>query len=103
MTAHSAHDIEHPGPKTYAIVAAILCFVTMVEVWVFYLDFLKPVLVPILTVLSVGKFSLVVMFYMHLKFDHPVFSRLLIGGIILAFAVMLYVLALFTYSHPIGL
>ena len=60
-------------------------------------------LIPILAVLSTGKFALVVMFYMHLKFDHKVFSRLLILGVILAFGTFLALLTLFKFSHPFGL
>ena len=102
--ADHAHGQEHahPTPGTYAKVAAILCIVTAVEVWVFYVDTLKFALVPILVVLSAVKFSLVAMFYMHLKFDHPVYTRLLGAGILLAFAVFLALLALFTFSHPIA-
>jgi cytochrome c oxidase subunit 4 len=91
---------NHPTPKTYAKVALVLTILTMVEVWVFYVDALRVTLVPILIVLSAIKFSLVAMFYMHLKFDHPVFSRLLLSGIVIAFGVFLWLLALFTYSHP---
>lgn len=100
---HGAHAPEHahPGPKTYAKIAVILTLITVVEVWVFYLPVLRPALVPILSVLSATKFALVVMFYMHLKFDHPIFSRILMGGVVIAFGVFLWVLALFTFSHPI--
>ena len=91
----------HPGPKTYAVIAAILCAITLVEFGVFYTPSLHFIFVPLLTVLSAAKFSLVVMFYMHLKFDHKVFSQILVGGVILGFGVMLWVLALFTFSHPL--
>ena len=73
----------HPTPKTYAKIAAILCLVTAIEVWVFYLDALQPMLVPLLTVFSVIKFCLVVMFYMHLKFDHSIFTRVMLSGLLL--------------------
>ncbi len=92
---------EHPTPKTYAKIAVVLCAITVVEVWVFYVENLRSLLVPILVVLSAVKFSLVVMFYMHLKFDHPVFKRLLTVGVGLGFSVFLALLALFTFSHPI--
>ena len=103
MSSEHALEKAHPGPRTYAKVAAILTIVTAIEVWVFYLPALRPMLVPILTVLSALKFGLVVMFYMHLKFDHPAFTRVLLSGVILAFGVFLALLALFTYSHPIVL
>jgi caa(3)-type oxidase subunit IV len=99
--ASHAAGKPHPTPRTYAKIAVVLTVVTMIEVWVFYLPSLKFALVPILAVLSALKFALVAMFYMHLKFDHPVFTRLLLIGVVLAFGVFLWLLALFTYSHPI--
>ena len=98
--AHGA-DHEHPGPKTYAKIAVILTAITAFEVWAFYVKELKFMLVPLLVILSAVKFSLVAMFYMHLKFDHPVFTRLLVAGMVLAFGTFLALLALFTWSHPL--
>ena len=101
VEGHHGGAASHPTPKTYAIIAVILTVVTAVEVWVFYVEALKPMLVPILSVLSAGKFALVVMFYMHLKFDHKAFSRMLILGIFLAFATFIALLSLFNFSHPL--
>jgi cytochrome c oxidase subunit IV len=97
------HALEHahPGPKTYAKVAVVLTLLTVLEVWVFYIPAMRTWLVPVLVVLSATKFTLVVMFYMHLKFDHPAFTRVLLGGVVIAFGVFLWVLALFTFSHPL--
>ena len=97
-----AHEHAHPGPATYAKVAGVLTLITALEVWVFYLPGMRSVLVPVLTVMSATKFLLVVMFYMHLKFDHPAFTRVLLGGVFIAFGVFLWVLALFAYSHPMS-
>ena len=93
---------KHPQVGTYVKIAVILTLITAVEVAVFYVPFLKPLLVPILIVLSAAKFALVVMFYMHLKFDHPVFTRVLWMGVVTAFGVFLAILALFFFSHPYG-
>ncbi len=101
MSSEHSADHAHPGPKTYAKIAVILTLVTAIEVWVFYIEAMQPLLVPVLIVLSVVKFALVAMYYMHLKFDHPIFNRWLIGGLALSFAVFLALLALFTFSHPI--
>ncbi|MBI4082958.1 MAG: cytochrome C oxidase subunit IV family protein [Candidatus Lambdaproteobacteria bacterium] len=92
---------EHPGPKTYAKIAIVLTVITAGEIWVFYIEQLKFLLVPVLSVLSAVKFALVAMFYMHLKFDHPVFTRLLLAGMVLALGTFLALLALFTWSHPL--
>ena len=80
---------------TYLRVAAILVIITLIEVGVFYVPAFQPVLVPVLLVLSAVKFALVVMFYMHLKSDHPFFRFLFSGPLILAVGVMIGLLFLF--------
>ena len=55
----------------------------------------RPVLVPLLLVLMVAKFALVVLFFMHLKFDSNVFSGLFSGPLLVSTAVVLAMLALF--------
>ena len=101
--ATDAHAVEktHPGPKTYAKIAVALCLITLLEFGAFYQEALKGILVPLLIVMSAIKFYLVASFYMHLKFDHPIFGKILIAGIALGLVAMLWLLALFTYSHPI--
>jgi azurin len=42
------------------------------------------------------KFYIVIMFYMHLRFDDKIFTRIFIGGLALAFMVGLALLGLFT-------
>ena len=100
MTHATEH--AHPTPATYAKIAAILCIITFIEFGAFYTPPLHPVLVPLLLALSAVKFSLVVMFYMHLKFDHKVFTRLLIGGLFIGAGVLISLAVLFQYSHPIN-
>ena len=84
-----------PTPITYLKVALLLVAITAVEVGIFYIEFLNPVIVPMFFVLSATKFALVVMFYMHLKFDNRLFSALFVGGLLLAVSVTLALLALF--------
>jgi cytochrome c oxidase subunit 4 len=86
---------DHASVKTYLVVAAILGIITAVEVAIFYVDALKPVLVPILLTLSAAKFTLVVGFFMHLKYDSKVFRGLFVGPLIVAIAIILAMLALF--------
>ena len=59
----------------------------------YYVDALEDVLIPILIVLSALKFSMVVMWFMHLKFDSPVFSWLLAGGLALIGLLLIVVLS----------
>jgi cytochrome c oxidase subunit 4 len=72
-----AQERAHPTTGTYLAVAAVLTVITLVELGVFYIPAFRPVLAPVLLVLSAGKFCLVVMFYMHLKQDHRLFAAIL--------------------------
>jgi cytochrome c oxidase subunit IV len=76
-----------PGPAEYIQIGIILGAITAVEVAVYYVDALSSALVPILIVLSAAKFALVVLWFMHLRFDNKLFSTLFTGGLFLAFAV----------------
>jgi len=85
--ALNGHDHEHGGhasPGFYWVIGGILTVITAVEVAVFYVPALEAALVPILLVLSAAKFLLVVMFFMHLKFDSKIFSGVFLAGLILA-------------------
>src|SRR5436309_14520053 len=76
----------HATTGTYLRIAAILLMITLIEVGAFYVPAFQTVLVPVLLVLSAVKFALVVMFYMHLKFDNRFFAFLFGGPLILALA-----------------
>lgn len=86
---------EHPGTGTYLAVAAVLTIITLVEVGAFYIPAFKAVLVPVLLVLSSAKFALVVMFYMHLKSDHKLFTLVFSLPLMLALGVAIGLLFLF--------
>ena len=85
----------HPGAKEYLAIAVVLTVITAFEVAIFYVPQMKPVLVPSLLTLSALKFALVAMFYMHLKFDHRLFSWLFVIPMALAAAVILALMKLF--------
>ena len=89
------HESSHPTPMTYIVIAVILTVITAVEVAVVYMEGLRPLLIPILLVLSAAKFVIVVGFYMHLKFDARLFTTMFTGGFLLAVAVLLALIALF--------
>ena len=88
---------EHPHPsiRTYLMVGAVLAVITAVEISVFYVTAFARFLAPTLIVLSTAKFSLVVMFFMHLRFDHRIFRWLFVGPLALAVGVVLVLMALF--------
>src|SRR2546426_4323608 len=88
-------ELAHPTAETYLRVAAALVVLTVLEVGVFYVPAFHPVLVPVLLVLSAAKFTLVVMFYMHLKADSKFFTFLFGVPLLLAVGVMVALLFLF--------
>ena len=92
---HAAHDGGHTKPNSFYIkVAAALAIVTAVEVGLYYLD-LGKLFMPTLLILMVVKFVTVVSLFMHLKFDHKMFSWLFYSGLFLALFV--YIAALMTF------
>jgi cytochrome c oxidase subunit 4 len=96
-TSHS----EHPSPATYFKVAMALCLLTGLEVVVFFFEWLSYGIIPVLAILSVAKFALVIMFYMHLKFDNKLFSTLFLTGLFLAIGVTFALMALFRWFHVV--
>src|SRR4026207_1255842 len=97
-----AEPQAHATTGTYLRIAAILVMITVIEVGVFYVPAFQGALVPILLVLSAVKFVLVVMFYMHLKFDNKFFTVLFGGPLLLGFFVVISLLFLFYGGIPVG-
>ncbi len=89
------HESAHPGARQYLGIATVLTALTVVEVAVYYVRALRPVLVPTLLGLSALKFALVALFYMHLKFDSRLFSWLFVIPLCVAGAVVIALLWLF--------
>jgi cytochrome c oxidase subunit IV len=99
-TGHDAgaeHELEHahPGAKTYTIVGVILAIITVAEVFFYTQESVRAFLVPLLLVLSASKFVLVVGFYMHLRFDHPLFTGVFGFGLMVAGSIITALMFLF--------
>lgn len=93
--AHGGGAHGHPSVKEYVRIGVILGVITAAEVATYYVqDDLGGWLLPILFALSIVKFVLVVLFFMHLKFDSRLYSRFFVMG--LAGAVTLYLVVLMT-------
>ena len=89
-TEHDADHPAHPGVGQYVEIGIILAFMTLLEVIIFESfdsGLNTAVGIPALIVLTVLKFLLVVMWFMHLRFDHRMFRRFFYIGIVLAFLV----------------
>ena len=105
MTSHTttstsrhgpAHaEKTHPSQWIYIRVAVILAVVTAIEVALFYLGLPDAALTSALFFLSILKFALVVLYFMHLRFDARIFRRLFMIGLALAPIVYIIVLTSF--------
>ena len=96
---HAGHDAHahHPTAKTYIIVGAFLTLITVVEVWAYYIPSFvaSKAFVPSLLIMSAVKFATVVMFYMHLKYDHKIFRALFTGPFLIAATTLMGLMFLF--------
>ncbi|HUF52509.1 MAG TPA: cytochrome C oxidase subunit IV family protein [Dehalococcoidia bacterium] len=90
---HSGGDTHHPSALEYIQIGAILTFVTALEVALYYIDMNYTLLVTMLIVLSLAKFALVVLWFMHLRFDNKLFGILFASGMALTFTVFAVVIA----------
>jgi cytochrome c oxidase subunit 4 len=90
-TEHPSTAHHGPSPREYVQIALVLAALTALEVSTYFVDF-GPLGVPLLIVLMLIKFVMVANFFMHLKFDNRLYTRLLYTG--LGLAVTLYTLTL---------
>ena len=97
--AHADHTHEHPTWKQYKWVALWLTLITAAEVWAYYVPAFvaSKAFVPVLLIMSAVKFTVVVMFYMHLKYDHKIFRVLFTGP--LAIAGITLIALMFLFKH----
>jgi cytochrome c oxidase subunit 4 len=104
LPTHAAHpeavEHAHPGPKTYVLIGVVLAIITVLEVYAYTEERIRPLLVPVLLTLSAVKFVLVVGFYMHLKFDAPLFTGVFGFGLAVAASVITALLFLF-HQYPL--
>ena len=81
----SENHLEHPTPKRYVQIAIVLGILTAIEIALYYTEDIVGVFTdPILIILAVGKFIIVVGWFMHLRFENKMVNRFFAGGMILA-------------------
>ena len=81
----SENHIDHPTPKKYVQIAIVLGILTAIEIALYYTEDIVGVFTdPILIILAVGKFIIVVGWFMHLRFENKMGNRFFTGGMILA-------------------
>jgi cytochrome c oxidase subunit 4 len=93
--AHTAGERDHPSDSVYIVVALVLAVLTASEVGIYYLKG-GPINTLALIVLMLLKFAIVVLFFMHLRFDSRILRRVFVTGLILAASV--YSIVLFTFG-----
>ena len=94
-TSEAEELSQHPTPRTYVMIAVVLAVATGMEVLLYYLELPRTLLIVLLLFFAVLKFGLVVLYFMHLKFDSRLFRRLFFTGLILALIVYAVVLITF--------
>ena len=102
LNGHDGHG-SHSSPGLYWAIGGILTVITAVEVALFYIPAVGAALAPILLVLSASKFIMVVMGFMHLKFDSKIFSALFLSGLMLATFMTVALIILFRVLPNYGL
>jgi len=102
---HEAHEHAHPSDRNYIIIAAILAVITAAEVSTYFLDWFNDqstgVLVAFLFPMMIAKFAIVCGYFMHLKYDNPLFRRIFVFGLVLAVAVYSVALTTLHLFHDI--
>lgn len=87
------HGAEgHPGPLEYIVIGLILFVITVIEVGVYYLEMADGAMIAVLLTLSAMKFVLVLLWFMHLRFDNQLFSIFFSGALLLVVSLFVVVL-----------
>ncbi len=95
----------HPGVAQYVEIGVILAVMTLLEV-ILYESFDRGLVyeagVAGLIILTILKFMLVVLWFMHLRFDAKIFRRLFFAGVVLAGLLYAVVIANFYLGPQAG-
>jgi cytochrome c oxidase subunit IV len=75
---------EHPTVGQYVEIGVLLAVVTAAEVALFYADIPRRITIPSLLFLTAVKFLLVVMWFMHLRFDRRLLTWVFVAGLAIA-------------------
>ena len=69
VASAEAAETRHIAPRTYLIVFGWLTLLTILEVLTTAMGLDESVRIPVLVVIAIVKALLVVLFYMHLRYD----------------------------------
>jgi cytochrome c oxidase subunit IV len=94
---------HHPSDRTYLKIGSVLFILTAIEIALYFVedaldsDWGFYALIGSLIFLSSIKFVLVVMYYMHLKWDDRMFTWFFLAGLFVAAAIILAMMAMYRY------
>ena len=100
---NEADHHEHPSDLQYVKVALFLAALTALEVATYFWEDLfgsapsTTALVLTLFPMMIIKFGTVILYFMHLRYDNPLFKRVFLFGLILAVIVFFVMLTTFNY------
>jgi caa(3)-type oxidase subunit IV len=92
------HQVEHPDNSQYIAVGVILAVLTAIEVAISFSAVPTGIAIPSLVVLTISKFALVVLWFMHLRFDSGWFRRLFVFGLIVALTIYAATISLVLFA-----
>jgi cytochrome c oxidase subunit 4 len=93
---HLSDEVDHPTPRTFIKIAVILALITALETSTYWWpESLHTLALVVLFTMMVIKFAMILLWFMHLKWDNKLFGVLFYIGLILAVGV--YAVALLTF------
>jgi len=105
--AHTEATEHHGGgPTLYWTFAVILCLITLCE-WMTFrfrlqLNLSNEVLVPLLLGLSAIKFTMVVGWYMHLRYDPGWLKKVFLAGLVMGGGTAIALIILIAHRASLG-
>jgi cytochrome c oxidase subunit IV len=93
--SHAPHAV-HPSAKEYVRIGVVLAALTGTEVSISYSSLPHGLLIGLLFVAALIKFALVVLWFMHLRFDDRRYARFFVMGVSGAFT--LYAIVLISFK-----
>ena len=82
----------------YLFIFILLAVFTLVETLISYVQ-QEAIKLPVLLALSAVKVALVLLYFMHLKFDSRIFSYLFISGLVLSIPMILIIMIVMPLLH----
>jgi len=104
MSDAVAHDADFLAEEVrryhhFITLALWLAAITGAEIVLIFVPVSMPVILTVLTLMSAIKFFAVILWFMHLIYDHKLLFWVFMCGMVLAFATFAAVLNLFSFDR----